>query len=28
MGEGGYMLFSACVFAFMGWVLYRVAVKK
>jgi OPT family oligopeptide transporter len=28
LGESGYMLFSACIFAFMGWVLYRVAVKK
>jgi len=28
LGEGGYMAFSALVFGFMGWVLYRIAVKK
>ena len=28
LGEGGYMLLGAAFFAFMGWVLYRLAVKK
>jgi OPT family oligopeptide transporter len=28
MGQDGYMLFSALAFAFMGWVMYRIAVKK
>ncbi|MCX6291469.1 MAG: oligopeptide transporter, OPT family [Bacteroidetes bacterium] len=27
-GEGGYMLLGAGFFAFMGWVLYRVAIRK
>ncbi len=28
LGEGGYMLLGTGFFAFMGWVLYRLAVKK
>jgi putative OPT family oligopeptide transporter len=28
LGEGGYMLLGAGFFAFMGWVMYRIAVKK
>jgi len=28
LGEGGYMLLGAAFFAFMGWVLYRLAVRK
>src|SRR5205814_6385592 len=28
LGEGGFMLLGAAFFAFMGWVMYRVAVKK
>ncbi len=28
LGEGGYMLLGAGFFAFMGWVLYRIAIKK
>ncbi len=28
LGEGGYMLLGAGFFAFMGWVLYRIAIRK
>src|SRR5438105_3701708 len=28
LGDGGYMLLGAGFFAFMGWVLYRVAIRK
>jgi hypothetical protein len=28
LGQGGYMLLGAIIFGFMGWVLYRVAIKK
>jgi len=28
LGEGGYMLLGAAFFGFMGWVLYRTAIKK
>ena len=28
LGEGGYMLLGAGFFAFMGWVMYRIAIKK